>query len=144
MTRAAAARPRVPPVPQDVVARLRLTCLDLPEAYEEAAWTGTRWLVRRKTFAHVLTIAGGWPPAYARVARADGPLSVLTFRCAGAASDWPRFGRPPFFLPGWWPDIVGIRLDQSTDWDDVAALLVASYRVLAPRKLAALVDVAVD
>ena len=35
-------------------------------------------------------------------------------------------------------------LDERTDWDDVAGLLVASYRVLAPRKLALLVDEAED
>ena len=132
------------PVPHDIVARLRLTCLDLPEASEEQAWTGTRWVVRKKTFAHVLMIDHGWPPAYAKVARGDGPLCVLTFRCAGAARDIPRFARAPFFLPGWWPDIVGVALDEHTDWDDVAALLVTSYRVLAPRQLAALVDLVVD
>ena len=131
-------------VPRAVVARLRLICLDLPEAYEETAWTGTRWLVRKKNFAHVLTIDAGWPPAYAKVARHDGPLCVLTFRCPGTASDRPRFDRAPFFLPGWWPDIVGVALDERTAWDDVAGLLVARYRVLAPRKLAQLVDVVED
>jgi hypothetical protein len=29
-----------PEVPDAVLARLRLVCLDLPEAYEEAAWVG--------------------------------------------------------------------------------------------------------
>jgi hypothetical protein len=135
---------RVRPVPHDVLTRLRLVCLDLPEAREEQAWTGTRWVVRKKNFAHVLTIERGWPPAYARVARHDGPRCVLTFRCVGAASDIPRFDRPPFFLPGWWPDIVGMALDEHTDWDDVAGLLVTSYRVLAPQKLAERVDLVVD
>ena len=41
--------------------RRRLTCLDLPEAYEEQAWAGTRWMVRKKNFAHVLMIDRGWP-----------------------------------------------------------------------------------
>jgi hypothetical protein len=31
-------------------------------------------------------------------------------------------------------------LDANTDWDEVAALLTRSYCVLAPKKLAALVD----
>lgn len=135
---------RATEVPRATVERLRLVCLDLPEACEESAWTGTRWVVRKKNFAHVLMIDAGWPPAYAKVARHGGPLCVLTFRCAGAASDRPRFGRAPFFVPGWWPDIVGMTLDERTDWDDVAGLLVASYRVLAPRKLAQLVDVVED
>ena len=51
-----------------------------------------------------------------------------------------RFERPPFFRPVWWPNIVGLVLDADTDWDEVAALLTKSYCVLAPKKLAALVD----
>lgn len=132
------------PVPQAILRRLRLPCLDLPEAYEEAAWTGTRWAVRKKTFAHVLTIDGGWPPAYAKVARTDGPVCVLTFRTPRPAHETARFAAAPFFLPGWWPNIAGMTLDARTDWDDVASLVVASYRVLAPRKLAELVDFVED
>ena len=55
-------------VPRDVVAKLRLICLGLPDAYEESAWVGTRWCIRKKNFAHVLMIDAGWPPAYARLA----------------------------------------------------------------------------
>src|SRR5512145_2843560 len=64
----------------DVLGRLRSVCLDLPRTYEERAWAGTRWRVRGKTFAHVLRIEDGWPPAYAKAARVRGPVTVLTFR----------------------------------------------------------------
>ena len=131
-------------VPREIVAKLRSICLDLPEAYEEAAWVGTRWSVRKKNFAHVLMIDAGWPPAYAKVADARGPICVLTFRSATAALDTPRFGRPPFFRPGWWPNIVGLVVDARTDWDEVAALLTTSYCVLAPKKLAESVDFVPD
>ena len=127
-------------VPRAIVARLRSICLDLPEAYEEAAWVGTRWSVRKKNFAHVLMIDAGWPPAYAKAACARGPTCVLTFRSSIPAHDTPRFGRAPFFRPGWWPNIVGLVIDAQTDWDEVTALLTTSYRVLAPKKLAELVD----
>jgi hypothetical protein len=127
-------------VPREILARLRLVCLDLPEAHEEEAWAGTRWMVIKKNFAHVLMIDGGWPPAYARAAGSDGPLCVLTFRISAAATGALRFERPPFFRPVWWPNIVGLVIDANTDWDEVAALLTKSYRVLAPKKLAALVD----
>ncbi|MCW2798958.1 MAG: hypothetical protein JWQ70_430, partial [Aeromicrobium sp.] len=40
-------------VPPEILDRLRPICLGLPEAYEEPAWTGTRWRVRTRTFAHV-------------------------------------------------------------------------------------------
>jgi len=52
----------------EVVARLRQMCLGLPEAYEERAWVGLRWRIRTHTFAHVLTVEAGWPPAYAQAA----------------------------------------------------------------------------
>jgi hypothetical protein len=127
-------------VPPEILAKLQLTCLDLPEAYEERAWAGTRWMVARKNFAHALVITGGLPAHYARAAKTQGPACVLTFRTPGPAADIPRFQRPPFFLPGWWPDIVGMILDEATDWYDVAALITRSYKALAPRKLADLVD----
>jgi hypothetical protein len=127
-------------VPLEILAQLRLVCLDLPEAYEEEAWAGTRWMVAKKNFAHVLMIDKGWPPAYARAAGSVGPRCVLTFRISAAATGALRFERPPFFRPVWWPNIVGLVLDANTDWDEVAALLTNSYCVLAPTKLAALVD----
>jgi hypothetical protein len=137
---AAGARRKHPEVPAEIVAKLQLTCLDLPEAYEEQAWVGTRWVVRKKTFAHVLMIEGGWPPAYARAAGTTGPACVLTFRAPAAALESPRLQRPPFFRPIWFPDIVGLHLDDRTDWYEVAALVTHSYRVLAPRKLAEQVE----
>ena len=123
-----------------ILDRLRAHCRELPEAYEEQAWVGTRWRVRGRTFAHVLTIANGWPPAYARAAATDGPATVLTFRSAGpelAALD--RAG-PPFFHPPWRADEVGLLLTAVTDWAEVTELLTESYCVQAPRRLVELVD----
>lgn len=127
-------------VAHEILAKLRLVCLELPEAYEEDAWSGTRWMVAKKNFAHVLMIDEGWPPAYARAAGSVGPLCVLTFRISAAATGALRFERPPYFCPLWWPNIVGLVLDANTDWDEVATLLTKSYCMLAPKKLAAFVD----
>jgi YjbR len=126
-------------VPDEVLAKLRLICLALPEAYEETAWVGTRWCVRKKNFAHVLMIADGWPPAYAKVAPAEGASCVMTFRSPLAELHAPSFESAPFFRPGWWPDIAGIVLDAATDWSEVQALVIESYRTLAPKKLLTLV-----
>lgn len=41
---------------------------------------------------------------------------------------------------GWCANIVSLMLDTQTGWDEVAALLTRSCCVLAPKKLAALVD----
>ncbi len=126
-----------PQPPEAIVEKVRLICLDLPDVVEEAAWTGTRWCIRTKNFAHVVMIDGGWPPAYAQAAANDGPACVLTFRTPQPAADTPRFARPPFFLPVWWRDIVGITLTPDSDWDAIEPLLVASYCTLAPKALAA-------
>ena len=61
---------------QKVVDTLARSAWRLPEAYEEQAWVGTRWRVGTRTFAHVLAVDSGWPPAYARAAGSDGPLTV--------------------------------------------------------------------
>ena len=126
-------------VSEPIVSRLRAICLEFPDAYEEQAWVGTRWMIRKKNFAHVLRIDAGWPPAYARAAKTEGPVTVLTFR-SSARLQAPRFSKPPFFKPVWWPDIAGMTIDARTDWEEVSDLLAGSYRLLAPRKLAAQLD----
>jgi predicted DNA-binding protein (MmcQ/YjbR family) len=123
-----------------VVAELRSVCLGLPEAYEEEAWVGTRWRIRTKTFAHVLVVDGGWPPAYARAVGSDGPLVLLTFRSSGPELDALRRAPRPFFKPVWFDDIVGLVLDHDVDWEQVAELVTESYCSLAPKGLAALVN----
>jgi hypothetical protein len=128
-----------PQVPTAILAKLGKACLALPEAHEEQAWVGTRWRIRKATFAHVLMVADGWPPAYARVAGADGPVCVLTFQSSGPRVDPLTFSRAPYFRPPWRPDIVGRILDSRVDWSDIAKLVAASYCLLAPKKLAAMV-----
>jgi hypothetical protein len=128
-------------VPTGLVARLREVCLALPEAYEETAWVGVRWRVREQTFAHVLAIDAGWPPAYAREAGTGGPVSVLMFRSEGPELDALRNMGHPYFAPRWRSDEVGLLLSAAdpdeVDWDEVAELVTDSYCVQAPRRLAA-------
>ena len=49
-------------------------------------------------------------------------------------ADPERFFSPPYVGPKGW---IGVRLDSATDWDEVAAIVVRSYRLIAPRKLVA-------
>jgi hypothetical protein len=115
-------------VPEDLEVRLREHCLALPDAYEERAWVGTRWLVRKRTFAHVLGVV-----VDAR------HLVVLSFRSAGEELEVLRHAGPPFFVLGWGRDAIGMVLDASTDWDEVGELVTESFCVLAPQKLRTLV-----
>jgi hypothetical protein len=114
-------------VPEPVEVRLREIGLALPDAYEERAWVGTRWMVRKKTFAHVLGVA---------VDDAD-PLVVLSFRSAGEELEMLRHAGHPFFVLGWGRDAMGMVIDDDTDWDEVGELVTESFCVLAPKKLIA-------
>ena len=116
-------------VPAAVLRQLRTVCLGLPDAYEEQAWAGSRWCVRRRTFAHVLTPDG---PTGAR--------TVMTFRAADDELDVLSAIGHPFFRAGWGSNVLGMVLDGDTDWAEVAELVTESYCILAPRKLVALVD----
>ena len=127
-------------VAPEIVGRLRAVCSVLPDAYEEPAWVGTRWRIRTKTFAHVVRIEDGWPPAYVRAAGSEGPLTVLTFRSVGDELEALAASGHPFFKPVWWTDIVGMVIDDDTDWAEVSELVTDSYCQLAPKKLVAEVD----
>jgi hypothetical protein len=127
-------------VPREIVEHLRSVCLALPEAYEEPAWVGTRWRIRKRTFAHVLAVEDGSPPAYARAAATTDPVTVLMFRSSGPELDALRNAGHPFFAPRWRGDEVGMVLDAGLDWNEVKELITESYCVQAPKRLVALVD----
>jgi hypothetical protein len=127
-------------VPGDILGKLRSVCLKFPEAYEESAWVGIRWMIGQKNFAHVLAIDSGWPPAYAKAAGSNGPVFVMTFRSEGRESEPSEFADYPFFRPVWFPNIVGMTIDDETDWNYVGKLLKISYSVMAPKRLARLVQ----
>ncbi|WP_040492690.1 MmcQ/YjbR family DNA-binding protein [Ilumatobacter nonamiensis] len=117
-------------VPDEITIRLRDLCLELPDAYEERAWVGTRWMVRKRTFAHVLGV---------RVDDAA-PSVVLSFRSAGEELETLRHVGHPFVVLGWGRDAMGLVLDAETDWGEVRELVQDSFCVLAPKKLITLVD----
>jgi YjbR len=127
-------------VAPEVLHELRSVCLGLPQAYEEPAWAGTRWRIRKRTFAHVVAVEDGSPPAYARASGSAGPVTVLTFRSSGPELDALSNAGHPFFRPPWAPNVVGMVLDEGVDWNEVAELLTESYCVMAPKNLIAQVD----
>jgi hypothetical protein len=116
-------------VPPDALDRLRSMCLALPEVHEQQAWAGTRWRIRRATFAHVLTLD-----------EPSGPSTHLTFRSEGAELDALLRVGHPFYRVGWGTNVVGMVLDAATDWPEVSELVTDSYCIQAPKRLAAQVD----
>ncbi len=120
--------------------RLRMVCAPLPEVVEEPAWVGVRWQIRKRNFAHVLTVRDGWPAAYASAAGDDGPATLLTFRTSDVELYRSGAAGEQFFWPGWFPNLIGLMLDDASDWDEISGAVIDSYRLLAPKRLAALVD----
>lgn len=130
--------PDRPDVPSEIVDRLRAICLALPDVYEEQAWTHSpRWLVRKKTFAHVAGISDEWPPVYARDAPIVGDATVLTFRSSGDELAALANAGPPFYQASWHPQVIGMVIAPDVDWVEVAELLTESYCLRAPKKLVA-------
>jgi hypothetical protein len=112
----------------------------LPEAYEEDAWTGVRWAVRRKTFAHVMVAQRGFESAYRDITGDDSEKTILTFRATGDELLALANAGLPFYKPPWSPTIVGMVIDEDTNWVEVAELVTESYRFQAPQKLARVLD----
>ena len=109
-------------------ARLRAICLALPEAEERETWGDPTYRVREKIFAmerHGDGRLSFWCKA------PPGSQQVLT------GADPERFFVPPYVGSKGW---IGMRLDRRPDWDEVAIVVKRSYRLIAPRKLAALLD----
>ena len=111
-----------PEVPEAMLRRLRRVLAAFPECREEPAWVGTRWRVGSATVAHVF---GGEDQLFRIVFRAE-PDEVMALEYLG----------PPYFRAGWGRNIVGLILDDDTDWDELGELLTDSYCVQAPAYLA--------
>ncbi len=109
--------------------RLAEHCLALPETTRGSMGEHTRFLVRAKSFAYFMNNHHG-----------DGRVALCCKVAAGlnrmmAADDPDRYYLPAYLAPNGW---VGLRLDLGDiDWDEVAALLGDSYRLIAPKRLAA-------
>lgn len=124
----------------DVVARIRATALALPEAYEEEAWTGFRWRIRARTFTHVMVAQPGFESSFRDITGVADPTVVLTFHAAGDELLALTHAGLPFYKPPWSPTILGMVVDDHTDWEETAELVTESYRIRAPQKLARMLD----
>ena len=127
-------------VPDGVLAEVRRICLELPDAYEEPAWTGTRWAVRKRTFAHVFWVDEHSFPSIVKAAEVVGTGPLLVFRSAGPELVALSNSGPPFFHAGWGRDVIAMALRDDTDWAEVRELVTESFCVMAPQKLQALVE----
>lgn len=130
---------RIEPDPE-FVRRLAEVALALPEAYEEDAWTGVRWRIRTRTFAHVMVGQEGYESSFRDITGVTEPTTVLTFHSSGDELLALVNAGLPFYKPPWSPTIVGMVVDVDTDWAEVVELVTESYRVCAPQKLVRRLD----
>jgi hypothetical protein len=111
---------------EQVEERLRKICVALPEVHEGPAANGRSWLIRKGHFCQVFTIDDG-----------DSQKGIIIFRSEPPELDALAHVGHPFFKPGWGARVMCMVVDDETDWDEVAELILESYCIQAPKKLAA-------
>jgi hypothetical protein len=111
-----------------LIERVRKICMALPEATEKLSHGEPTWFAG-KVFAMFDDHHHGSPHASLWLPAPFGAQETLV------AADPERFFRPPYVGHKGW---VGVVLDTGPDWETVADLVLDAYRVVAPRKLVAL------
>jgi hypothetical protein len=124
-------------IPGVIVERVRTLCLALPEVGVRVDYsrTGTRstaysFDIRRRSFC--LLVAVGDP--------AGRPVPLLVLRADPDEREAVLAIGHPFFTPRAGGNRLGVLLTEETDWEEIRELVTESYRVLAPKKLSALLD----
>ena len=116
-----------------ILGRVRAMAFDFPGSAEKVSH-GRPAFFTKKVFAYFgasVRLESGWVQHGQSIVVAVDPGEHV----AMLAED--RFFLPAYFgVSGW----VGLDLDRSTDWAEVAELLDASYRLTAPAKLVAQLD----
>ena len=115
---------------KDPLSRMRELCLALPEVTERLSHGSPTWFIReKKTFVTFVDDHHG-----------DGILGIWCAAPPGVqealvAEEPDRFFRPPYVGGRGW---LGVRLDVDVDWEEMAGIVEDAYRVVAPKKLVAL------
>lgn len=114
-----------------ILVRLRDIALALPEAYEKVSHGRPTFCCGRQFICY-----GGGPKGGERVDAA------MIFKPdpaeATALADDERFFVPAYYGPGGWLGLDLARPD--TDWTEVAELVDASYRQIAPKRAIKVLD----
>ena len=124
-------------VPEDIAERVRTLCLALPEvtvridySLIRARSTAQSFDIRRRSFCLLV----------AREDPAGKPVSLLVLRADPEERKALLSTGHPFFAPRAGRDRIGVLLTDDTDWEEIRELVIESYRILAPKKLTALLD----
>ena len=124
-------------VPADILERVGPLCLALPEVTVRVDYSLTRarstaqsFDIRRRSFCLLIAVKD---PAGKSV-----PLLVL--RAVPEEREAMLSRGHPFFASRAGRDRIGVLLSDDTDWEEIRELVIESYRILAPKKLSALLD----
>jgi predicted DNA-binding protein (MmcQ/YjbR family) len=124
-------------VPAAVVERVRTLCLALPEVTVRVDYsltttrsTAQSFEIRRRSFCLLVAVEGSTGKSV--------PLLVL--RADPDEREALLSSGHPFFTPRAGRDRIGVLPTDDTDWEEIRELVTESYRILAPKKLAALLD----
>lgn len=115
----------------DLVDRIRAICLALPGTTERAShgapafFAGNQFLMLWPDGHHDQAFPHLW---YAAPAGVQDEL---------VRTEPDRFFRPPYVGARGW---VGLRLDRTIAWDELAAVCEEAFRTVAPRRLVAALD----
>jgi predicted DNA-binding protein (MmcQ/YjbR family) len=122
-------------LPSDPVIKLRDLCLAFPESAEKEAWGAPTFRVKDKLFAMYASAGthhgSGRPAAWIKAKPANQALVI--------ESDPARYFKPPYVGPSGW---IGVWLDKRPPWGAIASLLDDGFRLVAPKKVLAAMDVA--
>jgi len=120
-------------MPVDVLEQLQEICLSLPEVTERLSHGAPTFFVRGKLSFVTAWLRGHHDHTFPHLwcAALPGVQESLIRRDSG------RFFRPPYVGHRGW---VGVRLDISIDWDEIAELCEDAYRAVAPKRLLTILE----
>jgi hypothetical protein len=124
-------------VPEGIVERVRTLCLAPPEvtvrvdaSLNSVRSTAHSFEIRRRSFG----------PLVARKDSAGKSVPMLVLRSGPGEREALLSSGHPFFAPRAGRDRIAVLLTDDTNWAEIRELVTESYRILAPRKLTALLD----
>jgi YjbR len=122
-------------IPEHIFERVRTLCLALPEvtvrvddSLNRKRSTAYSFDIRRRSFCLLM----------ARESPAGRAVPLLVLRARPSERDALLSAGHPYFASRAGGDRVGVLLTDDTDWGEIRELVTESYRILAPKKLTAL------
>jgi predicted DNA-binding protein (MmcQ/YjbR family) len=124
-------------VPEDIVERVRALCLALPEVTVRIDYSQTyvrstarSFDIRRRSFCLLVAYEDS----------SGKPVPLLVLRVGPGEREALLSTGHPFLASRAGRDRIVVVLTGDTNWEEIRELVTESYRILAPKKLTALLD----